>query len=38
MPFTPEPTVDHRIIELLRLEETFKIYLVQLPCNERGHL
>ena len=28
---------NHRIIELLELEETFKGHLVQLPCNEQGH-
>ena len=29
---------DHGIIELFELEGTFKGYLVQLPCNEQGHL
>ena len=29
-----ESSQNHRI----ELEETFKDYLVQLPCNEQGHL
>ena len=28
----------HRIIELFELEEILKGHLVQLPCNEQGHL
>lgn len=30
--------LDHRIIVLFELEETLKGHLVQLPCNEQGHL
>ena len=30
--------VNHRTIELFELEGTFKRHLVQLPCNEHGHL
>ena len=26
------------VIELLELERTFKGHLLQLPCNEQGHL
>ena len=26
------------VIELFELEGTFKDHLVQLPCNEKGHL
>ena len=29
---------DHRIIELFELEVTFKGHLIQLLCNEQGHL
>ena len=29
---------NHRIIELLELERTFKGHLIQLPCSEQGHL
>jgi len=29
---------DERITESFELEETFKSYLFQLPCNEQGHL
>ena len=28
----------HRMIELFGLERTFRGHLVQLPCNEQGHL
>ena len=28
----------HRSIESFELESTLKGYLVQLPCNEQGHL
>jgi len=31
-------STNHRIIELVELEETLKGHLVQLPCNELGHL
>jgi len=30
--------LDQRITELFELEITFKGHLVQLPCNELGHL
>ena len=29
---------DHRLTDLFELEGTFKGHLVQLPCNEQGHL
>ena len=29
---------ENRIIESLELEGTFKGHLVQLPCNEQGHV
>jgi len=32
------PLKDYRIIELFELEGTLKRHLVQLPCNEQGHL
>ena len=35
--FTELPD-NHRIVESLELEETFKGHLVQLPYSERGHL
>ena len=28
----------HRILESFELDDTFKGHLVQLPCNEQGHL
>ena len=32
-----EELLDHRIIQSVKLEGTFKGHLVQLPCNELGH-
>jgi len=38
MPFLLKTNIYHRITESLELEGTFKGHLVQLPCNEQGHL